>query len=49
MPGALSWSQYLLFSAAALTSMLLGASVVHNIYKPNLVSTGTINIQIIEL
>jgi hypothetical protein len=37
MPGGLSWQQYIVFSISAITTMFIGASIVHNIYKPNLV------------
>ena len=38
MPAGMTWSRYLKFAVSALASMLLGASVVHNYYKPKLVS-----------
>lgn len=38
MPAGMSWSRYLAFLSMATGSTLLGAGVVHNIYKPNLVS-----------
>ena len=37
MPAGMAWSRYLTFAASALIATLLGASAVHNIYKPNLV------------
>lgn len=39
MPAGLSWARYLTFTVSALASMSLGASIVHNYYKPNLVSS----------
>ncbi len=39
MPGGMSWPSYLTFASTAILTMLLGASVVHNIYKPDLVSS----------
>lgn len=39
MPAGISWSRYLTFLTASMLSMFAGASVVHNYFKPNLVST----------
>jgi len=36
MPAGMNWGQYLTFAASAIASMLLGASLVHNYYKPSL-------------
>ncbi|RDD43154.1 Uncharacterized protein C12orf73-like protein [Trichoplax sp. H2] len=37
MPANVTWSRYILTITASVVSMLAGASVVHNYYKPNLV------------
>ena len=42
MPAGMTWARYLTFAASALGSMMLGASVVHNYYKPKMVSDSTI-------
>uniref|UniRef100_A0A1X7VS58 Uncharacterized protein n=1 Tax=Amphimedon queenslandica TaxID=400682 RepID=A0A1X7VS58_AMPQE len=36
MPGRLTWSEYITFAFVAFSSMFLGATFVHRIYKPNL-------------
>jgi hypothetical protein len=41
MPGGLSWQQYIVFSISAITTMFIGASIVHNTYKPNLTIPST--------
>lgn len=38
MPAGLSWPRYLAFLTVSMGSMLAGASLVHNYYKPSLVS-----------
>ena len=37
MPVGLTWKGYISFTTLAIISMLLGGSLVHNIYKPDLV------------
>lgn len=39
MPAGMSWGRYMTFAASAIASMLLGASLVHSYYKPDLVSS----------
>lgn len=38
MPAGVTWSKYLKFLGASLLSMFAGATVVHNYFKPSLVS-----------
>ena len=38
MPYQMSWGYFLSFAGSALVSVFLGASVVHNYYKPSVVS-----------
>jgi hypothetical protein len=34
MPAGVSWPKYLMFFAASMTSMMLGAQTVHVYYRP---------------
>ena len=43
----MSWGYYLSFTGAALVSLLLGASAVHNYYKPSVVSPEYLNVAVI--
>lgn len=37
MPAGISWGKYLKFTVASFASMFAGSTVVHWIYRPNLV------------
>jgi hypothetical protein len=43
MPAGMPWGSYIKVVTASMISMLAGAAVVHNYYKPNLVIYELIN------